>query len=224
LYQEASLKTPCGTKQRILDSAEKLFAEQGFAGTSMRAITTAADANLAAVNYHFGSKESLIDAVFARRLEPINRERLAWLDRLEAGGDPSVEEILEAFLAPPLRVSQDPVEGESLLHVAQMIGHATSRPDSKIKEMLIQQFDTVVERFTAALARQLPQLEPPQLLWRFLFMIGSMAHTMAISQDVKVFTKGLCDPNDVEGLIQAMVPFAAAGFRAPVGVTKGESS
>ena len=210
------MKTPRGTKTRILDAAERLFAEQGFAGTSTRAITTAAGANLAAVNYHFGSKEPLIDAVCARRLEPINRERMEWLDRLEAAGDPSLEAILEAFLAPPIRISQDPVEGESLLHVAQMIGHATSRPDSRIKDMLIHQFDTIVERFTAALAKQLPGLAPGQLLWRFLFMIGSMAHTMAISQAIKRFTQGLCDPHDVEGLIREMVPFAAAGFRAPV--------
>jgi len=210
------LETRRDTKARILDAAELLFAEQGFAGTSLRAITAAAGANLAAVNYHFGSKESLINAVFSRRLEPINRERLEWLDRLEAAGETSLEELLEAFIAPPLRVSQDPVEGKSLLHVAQMIGHATSRPDSRIKELLMHQFETIFERFTAALAKQLPELDPTQLLWRFLFMVGSMAHTMAISQDIKHFTRGLCDPNDVEGLIRAMVPFAAAGFRAPV--------
>ena len=74
------------------------------------------------------------------------------------------------------------------------------------------------ERFTAALASHLPELEPGQLLWRFLFMIGAMAHTMAISQDIKSYTRGLCDPDDVEGLIRAMVPFVAAGFRAPVPV------
>ena len=219
------MKTERGTKERILDEAEKLFAEQGFAGTSMRAITTAADANLAAVNYHFGSKESLIDAVFTRRLEPINRERLEWLDRLEAATDaPSLEDILEAFLGPPLRVSQHPVEGKSLLHVAQMIGHATSRPDSRIKDMLIQQFDTIVERFTAALARQLPELDPGQMLWRFLFMIGTMAHTMAISQDIKAYTQGVCDPNDAEGLLRTMVPFVAAGFRAPAPSIEGDAA
>ncbi len=215
------METRRNTKERILDAAELLFAEQGFAGTSLRAITTAAGANLAAVNYHFGSKESLIDAVFSRRIEPINRERHEWLDRLEAAGEPSLEAILEAFLAPPLRVSQDPVEGESLLHVAQMIGHATSRPDSRIKELLMHQFETIFERFTGALAKQLPELDRAELFWRFLFMIGSMAHTMAISQDIKRFTQGLCEPHDVEGLIRSMVPFTAAGFRAPVPVTEG---
>jgi len=215
------LNTNRNTKERILDAAEVLFAEQGFAGTSLRAITTAAGANLAAVNYHFGSKESLIDAVFSRRIDPINRERLEWLDRLEAAGEASLEQILEAFLAPPLRVSQDPLDGASLQHVAQMIGHATSRPDSRIKELLMHQFETILERFTAALAKQLPELDPAQLLWRFLFMVGSMAHTMAISRDIKLFTQGLCDPHGVEGLIRSMVPFVAAGFRAPLPLAGG---
>jgi AcrR family transcriptional regulator len=205
------------TRERILDAAELLFAEQGFSGTSLRQITTAADANLAAVNYHFGSKEALIGEVFSRRLEPLNIERLEWLDRLEAAGDPTVEQVVEAFLAPPLRISQDPVRGESVLHVAQMVGHATSRPDSRIREMVIHQFDEVVNRFVAALARCLPQVPQDLLLWRFLFMVGAMAHTMSISPDLKRLSEGLCDPSDVEGLIKAMVPFVAAGFLAPVG-------
>ncbi len=87
----------------------------------------------------------------------------------------------------------------------------------------MHQFETIFERFTAALAKQLPELDRAELLWRFLFMIGSMAHTMAISQDIKRFTQGLCEPHDVEGLIRSMVPFVAAGFRAPVPVAGGAS-
>ena len=204
------------TKERILDAAERLFAEQGFAATSLRAITSGAEANLAAVNYHFGSKEALIAAVFSRRLDPINQERLAWLDRLEQSATVEVEQILEAFLDPPLRVSQDPHKGEALLHVAQMIGHATSHPDPSLRDLLLSQFDDVVNRFTAALGRCLPQLEPAELLWRFLFMIGSMAHTMAMSNDIKQLSKGVCDPQQVDGLVASMVAFNAAGFRAPL--------
>ena len=84
------------TRGRILDSAERLFAEQGFSGTSLRQITAAAGANLAAVNYHFGSKEELIKEALSRRLRPINAERLKWLDRLEAEGQPTVEEIVDS--------------------------------------------------------------------------------------------------------------------------------
>src|SRR5271156_1240304 len=88
------------TKTRILDVAEKLFGENGFDGTSLRDITTEADVNLAAVNYHFQSKDSLIDAVIARRIEPVNQQRLEMLDA--AGPNPSLEKILTAFLAPVL--------------------------------------------------------------------------------------------------------------------------
>ncbi len=86
------------TKTRILDTAEKLFGENGFDATSLRDITAQADVNLAAVNYHFQSKDSLIDAVIARRIEPVNRRRLEMLEA--AGPNPTIEQIVEAFLAP----------------------------------------------------------------------------------------------------------------------------
>src|SRR5436305_9155666 len=97
------------TKQRILDSAERLFAEHGVEGASLRTITSDAQVNLAAIHYHYHSKEALLDAVLVRRLEPINRERL---DRLSACGEnPSLEEILHAFVAPAVRVGADPHRG-----------------------------------------------------------------------------------------------------------------
>ena len=203
------------TRERILDSAERLFAEQGFSGTSLRQITAAAGANLAAVNYHFGSKEELLKEALSRRIKPINAERLEWLDRLEAAGQPTVEQIVEVFLDPPLRACQDPERGESLLHIAQMIGHMTNRPSSMLRELLLELFDEIIQRFTRALARGLPDLPQDQLLWRFIFMVGSMAHTMSMAPDLKYFSGGQCDPSDVDGLIGTMIPFVAAGFRAP---------
>ncbi len=210
------MKKDSDTRERILDAAEHLFAERGFAGTSLRRITAAADANLAAVNYHFGSKEALIGKVFSRRLEPITADRLKWLDRLEAEGEPSVEQIVEAFLAPPLRVSQDPRRGESLLHVAQMIGHGMSRLDTSIRDLLLEQFNETVERFTRALAQAIPEMPKDVLLWRFLFMVGTMAHTMSMCPHLERVSHGLCDPADTEGMIRSMVPFVAAGFHAAV--------
>ena len=103
-----------GTKDRILDVAERLFAEQGFAATSLRAITTRAKVNLAAIHYHFDSKETLIQAVFRRRLIPLNRKRLEVLMQLEqaAGDRPlAVEQIIEAFIGPALRLSRDVEQG-----------------------------------------------------------------------------------------------------------------
>ncbi|MGH8722039.1 MAG: TetR/AcrR family transcriptional regulator, partial [Burkholderiales bacterium] len=92
------------TRTRILDAAEELFMQHGFEGTSMRQLTSRAGVNLAAVNYHFGSKDALIEAVFRRRLDPMNAARLAALDRLE---DLSAENIIRAFIGPSLRLIED---------------------------------------------------------------------------------------------------------------------
>src|SRR5687767_16005325 len=92
------------TRTRILDAAEELFMQHGFEGTSMRLLTTKAGVNLAAVNYHFGSKHALIEAVFRRRLDPVNAERIAALDRLE---NSSPESIIRPFVGPSLRLIED---------------------------------------------------------------------------------------------------------------------
>src|SRR6478736_9839979 len=105
---------PIVTKERILDAAETLFMEHGFEATSLRAITTAAGVNLAAVNYHFGSKEELFQAVLTRRLDPMNQERIELLGRIEreAGGRAlSCEKILFAMLIPALKLARDEKRG-----------------------------------------------------------------------------------------------------------------
>ena len=130
------------TRERILDAAEDLFAEQGFA-TSLRSITASAEVNLAAVNYHFGSKEALIQEVFARRLGPLNAERLRLLDTIEAGSDIRLERIVEAFVGPALRMSHNP-RGAVFM---RLFGHTLSQRDDRILRLFSGQFRTVIERF-----------------------------------------------------------------------------
>src|SRR5215467_2180302 len=99
------------TKERILDTAEKLFAEHGYGATSLRSIIAGAKVNLAAVHYHFRTKDALLDAVLKRRLEPVNRERLALLDAYEQGagdGPLRLESVLTALIAPPLGLARNP--------------------------------------------------------------------------------------------------------------------
>jgi AcrR family transcriptional regulator len=203
------------TKRLILDAAEKLFASDGFSATSLRQITTAADVNLAAVNYHFGSKESLIKAVISRRLEPINKERLDLLDRLEDEADekgPALEEIVEAFIGPPLRMRQ--TAGSKAAHFMRLLGRIMSDPSDHVMTQFTDLFRETIERFSAALGRSLPDLSPAEILWRMIFMVGSMAHTMSISSHLPRVTGGLCDPSDTAALIKRMTPFLAAGMRA----------
>jgi len=203
------------TKHRILDTAENLFATKGFDGTSLRSITGEAQVNLAAVHYHFGSKEALIRAVMARRVEPLNRERLTLLDACEAaspGGAPPVEEILRAFLRPSLRILRSPDRGDALIR--QLMGRVIISSDELMESLLIENFGEVGQRFMAALLRSLPHLARPDLAWRFLFTLGSMAFTMTDHRKLKFISGGTADPADVETALEQLVAFLAAGFRA----------
>jgi AcrR family transcriptional regulator len=212
------------TKDRILDVAERLFAEKGFAQTSLRDITTEAGVNLAAVNYHFQSKDHLIAAVFDRRIGPVNQERLEMLDRLEAeakGGPVPVEGLVRAVIGPVLRMVRTP-EGA---HAASLFGRAHTEPGDVFKQLFAGQFAPVVQRFMQAARRALPELPPVDLMWRMQFAIGAMSHVVAGQRIIQLVSLGLCDASDVEGLLDRMVEFVAAGCRAPVGPRKkGEAA
>lgn len=193
------------TKTRILDEAEKLFALSGFDSVSLRDITAAAGVNLAAVNYHFQSKDSLIDAAIARRVEPVNATRLALLQ--QAGPHPTVEQILRAFLTPVF----DP----SLRQLLPLIGRVHSNPPLFIERVLKRFMAPVGALFVEALGTALPHLSRPELLWRFQFAIGSMSHTLLWSEVIPQITGGLCDFSDREAVTERLVLFLAAAMRAP---------
>jgi AcrR family transcriptional regulator len=192
------------TKTRILDTAEKLFGENGFDATSLRDITAQADVNLAAVNYHFQSKDSLIDAVIARRIEPVNRRRLEMLDA--AGPNPSLEQIVEAFLAPLLDRDQAMVP---------MMGRAMANPNLFLLRIFKKHLAVIAQRFRDAIATAAPHLTPEEQMWRLTFMAGAMAHVLSWSNIIGEMTDGLCDPTDRKDVTQRLVRFVAAGFRAP---------
>jgi len=191
------------TKTRILDSAEKLFGLKGIEETSLRDITTDAQVNLAAVNYHFQSKESLTDAVIARRVEPVNRRRLEMLDA--AGPEATVEQILTAFLTPALEIR--------LESVVPMLGRIMSNP-LFVDRVYRRHFAIISERFRAALGQALPALSREEVMWRQIFMVGAMTHLMAVGQILPAITGGACDISDRPAVVQHAVRFLAAGFRA----------
>jgi AcrR family transcriptional regulator len=201
------------TKVRILDAAERLFAQQGLE-VSIRSITDEAGVNLAAVNYHFQSKEALIDAVIARRFEPVTRRRLEMLEQVEAaaGNRPlSLEGVLEAFLAPVLEPN-----GPGLEHLKPLMGRMYSMPPDFIKRLFHVHLAPVAARFTAALARAVPGLPESECLWRLYFMGGAMVHVINWSGVIPALSDGLADPTDATALLARLIAFAAAGFRAPV--------
>lgn len=213
------MSTP-DTRERVLDTAERLFSENGFAATSLRSITAEAGVNLAAVNYHFGSKEALVKEVFARRIRPLNQERIGLLDAAEgeAGGDPvPLERILEALVGPGLRMARDP---ERRAVVMRLLGRTYTEPSDDLRGILVEQFGEMKERFGAALRRTLPHLGREDFFWRLHFVIGAIAQTMADPQRLRMLSDGICDPYDVEETVTQLVQFLAAGLRAPVAAPK----
>lgn len=203
------------TRERILDAAERLFPVHGVDGTSVRHITAEAQVNVAAVNYHFGSKEALVRAVFKRRLDPISEERLRLLNESEAraGGHPPLEEIVEAFIAPALRLRGEPEHGGE--NFCMLMGQLFSE-SSKWKQLIFAEFGPAMHRFRAALALALPDLPEPELWWRIHFLLGAMVHTLRGGEALVHLSQGQCDPADVEGTIRRLSVFLAAGLRAPV--------
>src|SRR5436189_679999 len=144
-------RAPLATKARILDTAEALFMEHGFEATSLRQLTTAASVNLAAVNYHFGSKEELFQAVLTRRLDPMNQERIELLEKVErdAGGRPlSCEKILFAMLIPALKLARDEKRGGK--DFLRLVGRAYADPAPFIRHFLSAQYAGMIGRYKEA--------------------------------------------------------------------------
>ena len=206
-------KTEHATRESLLDAAESLFAEHGIQAASLRAITQKAGANLAAVHYHFGSKEGLVKAVFSRRIKPLNQERLRLLEACDLDAADGVEQVLHAFLAPVLRMSAETPEGAK--DFAQLMGRAFTEPGEEVRQVLTEEFREMVDRFLAAYGRLLPHLSETERIWRFHFVAGAMAHIIGCGQLLQKYS-GLDCSNPDEAL-PILISFLAAGLRAPAG-------
>ncbi|MCH2410570.1 TetR/AcrR family transcriptional regulator, partial [Myxococcota bacterium] len=203
------------TKTRILDSAEVLFAERGVEATSLRAVTTKAESNLAAVHYHFGSKEALIAAVVGRRLSPVNEERLRELEKLnEKSSKPaSLEELLEAYFKPAISTLDNSEQGPLL---AKMMSRLFWESGGETRQLIVEQFSEVWEGFIRALRKALPELSTRQVISRFHFGIGVLIQSLSqrgYEEDPKMPSILEKDP---ERQLAVLVAFVAAGFRAQV--------
>jgi AcrR family transcriptional regulator len=208
------------TKDRILDAAERLFARDGFEATSLRAITTEANVNLAAVNYHFQSKEALVRAVIGRRMGPVNEKRIAMLDACEAAagdGPLPLDPLLDAFLRPVLEISRSHAR-----EFGPLMGRLYTEPGEFIQHVYKEHLEHVATRFIHAFQRALPDLPLPELLWRLHFAIGVMTHSMGAARLLQYFSGGQCDPSDVEGTVGRIKIFVTAGLTAPAPVFNTE--
>jgi AcrR family transcriptional regulator len=204
------------TRTRILDAAEELFMQHGFEATSMRLLTAKAGVNLAAVNYHFGSKLALIEAVFRRRLDPMNLARIAELDQLEAQSRAAApEEIIRAFLSPTLELVEDAKGGGR--NFIRLLGRAYTEPAKPVRQLIGQMHAPVMDRNTRALARALPHMPNEELVWRMHFMFGTLAYTLAATDTVQLIAG--CKPEDrydARLLEDRLAAFLNAGLNAPL--------
>jgi AcrR family transcriptional regulator len=203
------------TRTRILDAAEALFMQHGFEGTSMRQLTSRAGVNLAAVNYHFGSKDALIQAVFRRRLDPMNTARIAELAKLEASGSPSPETIIRAFVGPSLRLVEDAKGGGR--NFTRLLGRTYTEPSKTLRALIGQMYAPTMERYKTALERALPQMPRDELVWRMHFMFGTLAYTLAATDTVQLIAG--CKPEDrydAQLLEERLTAFLLAGLLAPL--------
>ncbi len=203
------------TKSRILDAAEKLFAEEGFDGASLRAITSAAGVNLAAVNYHFSSKESLLEAVFARKLAPLNERRLALLDTLEAEAAPDpvpIEKLVHAFVEPAVRLLEAPTPGS--LSFGVLLGRMYATPGPSVRNIFAGELRPFVRRFYSAFRRSLPALSPADITWRVFFSVGAMSQVLAAGWLLPVISEGRANIDNVDDIVARLTGFMVAGLKA----------
>ena len=198
------------TKDRILYAAEELFAQQGFASTSLRQVTSRADVNIAAVNYHFGSKENLVNEVFRRRMDDMSRERLAALQRAVEAHPGELEPILAAFVEPALAMAQDRHGGGAFIRV---IARAYAESNDSLRKFLSDQYGHVPREFAKALGACVSGLGKEDLYWRLDFLSGALTYAMADFGLIKR-PAGVSEATHRQRAAKALIRFAAAGFQA----------
>jgi len=211
---EKDVESGNSSRDRILAAAAWLFAERGLAAVGLRAITAEAGVNLAAVNYHFGSKEGLLEALFERQAKPIAEARLRLLGecREEPGRPPLLEQLLEAFLLPAFTLGVEPALGGAAF--VRLRARLAAETEEMARRILVRAFDDSSLRFLDAMAEVLPELPRAEVEWRFHFLLGTMVYTMANNGRIQALTKGSCDPGDLEQALRKLIPFLAAGFRS----------
>jgi AcrR family transcriptional regulator len=192
------------TRAAILDAAERLYAERGFSGVTLRDIVGAAGVNLAAVNYHFGSKDELIAELFVTRSIASNRERLNELKAAEAagGGRADIDAVLRALVGPTVRGCLGPESERST--AARFMIRASIESVPPIRRIKNREIDHL-RKFADAMRRSLPDCSEENLYWGLHFALAMAHQTIRDSERLTRLSEGICDLNDVEGVIQRIV-------------------
>ena len=198
------------TKERILSAAERLFAEHGFAETSLREVTRRADVNLAAVNYHFGSKSNLVNEVFRRRLDELSKKRLEALHAAEQERPGELRAVLAAFIEPALALTLDRSGGSAFVRV---IARAYAEKDESLRKFLSDNYGHVMREFARAVAQCQPELPRERLYWRLDFVAGALTYAMADFGQIKR-PSGVSEAEHCRHAAAELIDFATGGLRA----------
>lgn len=202
------------TKERILDAAETLFSEHGFAETSMRDITKVAEVNLASINYHFGSKEELINAVFMRCVQPLAEALRENLEHMKDNiSDESLDQSLRALVTAGLNSSRGMKGGGGIF--IRLLSRAYADPEASIRNYLVKQHENVLTAYVHMLAQVLPDVPPEEIYWRAYYMLGSLMFVMSSEATLRnIARKEYSFQTSDEQVVTYLVKFLAAGFRA----------
>lgn len=205
------------TKARILDAAEKLFAENGFKETSVNRLAREARVNQAAINYHFGSKGALVEQVIERRLSVIGHRRMENLQSVKDTADrqgrrPDCHELLRAYIEPAFALTEA-TQGQRYFLV--IVGRALAEPDDAIRNIFIRQFEPAFLLLAELMQKALPDLAEAVLRWRLHFAIGALAHVMRLCGSPWPNGALLPHGRDAETAVTLLVQFLASGMTAP---------
>ncbi|HHQ4451456.1 MULTISPECIES: TetR/AcrR family transcriptional regulator [Aeromonas] len=207
------------TKNRILDAAEVLFAERGFSDTSLRLITSEADVNLASVNYHFGSKKELIQAVLDRYLSLFMPDLDARLRVLMEQEQLTLLQLFESFVEPLMKLSVVRANGPAIF--MQLLGRGYIDSQGHLRRFITAHYGPILQRITQAISKANPALSPADLFWRLHFTLGTVVFTMASADALRdIALADFGQQLDVEGLVRNVIPYLASGVGAPVESTR----
>lgn len=203
------------TRDRIVDAAERLFAESGYNGVSIRMIARAASSNLAAISYHFGDKKGLLREIFARRVKPISEERIKALEIALAevkGGEVDLAAVIRGFIAPSVRVIRGDLGAQNFRRLA---GRASTDPTPEVRRVIYDVYDAVALRYVDVLRKACPHLSEQEFYWRLTFLYGVMLYANADTGRVQQLAGNRFDSSDPEAAIDCTVQFLTAGLQCP---------
>jgi AcrR family transcriptional regulator len=205
------------TKQQILDAAELLFARNGYRGTSLRSITGKANVNLASVNYHFGSKIALLEAVIRRRILPLNQERKKRLELVrdsarEKGKKPDARTVLLAFIEPTLLFMESSTGAKNFV---TFIGRSFTDPDDTVRKVFLRFIMPIFQLLSETMCAALPHHPRDVIFWRLHFTMGALFHSMHVCGNINMGPKHPHADIDAKSLIDQIIPYVTAGMKTP---------